>query len=195
MRPILRIPLIALLTIVLAFSGVTAASAHNVLESTAPQDGASVSTVPHRVVLTFDQPSESIGTTIAVKGPDGPATVSKAKLVNNTVAVVVGGKLPAGSYTVNWRVTSADGHPVSGSFDFTAKKATTYEAPASPASGTTGKSGSSDRDNGSQDASTPSTSQSSGSLGTILIVIGVALIVVIIIVIAVVTLRRRRYSD
>ena len=30
---------------------------------------------------------------------------------------------PAGAYTVEWRVTSADGHPISGSFSFTAEAA------------------------------------------------------------------------
>jgi copper resistance protein C len=30
---------------------------------------------------------------------------------------------PAGAYTVDWRVTSADGHPISGSFTFTAEAA------------------------------------------------------------------------
>jgi hypothetical protein len=32
---------------------------------------------------------------------------------------------PAGAYTVVWRVTSADGHPVSGTFAFTADEAST----------------------------------------------------------------------
>ena len=48
---------------------------------------------------------------------------------------------PAGAYTVVWRVTSADGHPVSGTFGFTADQAsastTATSAPTATATTTT----------------------------------------------------------
>jgi hypothetical protein len=44
---------------------------------------------------------------------------------------------PAGQYTVAWRVTSADGHPVSGRFSFTALSASPgHKVTASPAART-----------------------------------------------------------
>jgi len=41
----------------------------------------------------------------------------------------VAGDAPAGKYTVAWRVASADGHPVTGTFPFTAKTAAGGQAP------------------------------------------------------------------
>lgn len=195
MRRILRVPVVAAMAIFMALAGATAASAHNVLESTSPTDGSSVATAPHVVKLTFDKPSESIGTTIQVKGPDGAVSVAKPTLVNTSVSAKVGGKLPAGKYTVNWRVTSADGHPVSGTFSFTTKKGAQYASLGSSAASKSGGSAgdkAASNNNSTSSGSTSSTSQSSGSVGTILIVVGVAVVVVIIIVIVIVTLRRRR---
>lgn len=196
MKRILRIPVIAAVTLLMTFGGVTAASAHNVLESTSPTDGSSVAEVPHKITLTFDKPAESIGTVIQVKGPNDAVSVAKPKLVNSDVSAKVGGKLPAGKYTVTWRVTSADGHPVSGTFSFTAKNAASYGSLGSDAPSMSGNmGGSGDNSSKAPNDTASATSQSSGSVGTILIVGGVAVVVVIIIVIAVVTLRRRRSPE
>lgn len=97
------------------------ASAHDVLLSTDPPDGARVAAAPSTVVLTFDKPALALGTEILVTGPGG-ALVSGGppRLINATVSQNLGGTLEPGGYVVTWRVTSADGHPVSGRFGFTA---------------------------------------------------------------------------
>jgi methionine-rich copper-binding protein CopC len=111
------------------------ASAHNTLVGTDPADGATVATPPTHITLTFDQPAQALGTEIVVLGPDG-ATVSTgaAELVDSTVAQALAADLPAGAYTVQWRVTSADGHPLSGELAFTATAgaAPAVTAPATP---------------------------------------------------------------
>lgn len=128
----------------------TAAAAHNVLRSTTPADGSTVDSVPAQVVLTFDQPALALGTELVVTAPDGRDVADGAPvLVDSTVGQAVGGDLPAGTYTVRWRVTSADGHPISGSFTFTATQATNRPlhdptttaspAPASPAGTVAGR--------------------------------------------------------
>jgi copper resistance protein C len=96
------------------------ASAHNVLLRTAPASGATVAAVPGRVTLVFDLPCKSLGTAVVVDGPGGNVADGAPALVNTSVVEAVRSGAPAGSYTVRWRVTSADGHPVSGSFAFTA---------------------------------------------------------------------------
>jgi len=53
----------------------------------------------------------------------------------STVSVAVDGLGPVGEYTVAFRVTSADGHPVSGTRTFTLTQEGTG-APGEPASGT-----------------------------------------------------------
>lgn len=140
----------------LVVGAASAAVAHDVLISTSPADGSTLDAAPDSVVLTFDQPAMALGTEIVVHGPDG-ATVStgKAVLLNDTVSEALVAARPAGSYTVAWRVTSADGHPVSGTFTFTAAAATgggrqtgpavAATGPAASASGTPGPTPTADR--------------------------------------------------
>lgn len=98
----------------------TAAQAHNILVGTSPADGSTVKVVPAAVMLTFNEPALAIGTDVIVTGPGGQEQSGAAVLVNNTVTEHLQPGSPAGPYTVIWRVTSADGHPVSGTFSFTA---------------------------------------------------------------------------
>jgi copper resistance protein C len=98
----------------------TAAQAHNVLVGTSPADGSIAKIVPAQVTLTFNQPAVAVGTEIIVTGPAGQIQTGAAVLVNNTVTEHLQPGSPAGRYAVVWRVTSTDGHPVSGKFSFTA---------------------------------------------------------------------------
>ncbi len=98
----------------------TPASAHDVLISTAPAANATVATVPAEVTLTFDEPAVAVGATIRVSGPAGDVQSGTPRLVDRSVTQDVAAGSPAGTYRVAWRVTSADGHPVTGEFSFTA---------------------------------------------------------------------------
>jgi len=124
--------------------GVTAAEAHDILIRTSPAGGSVVAVVPVHVMLTFDQPALAVGTEIIVTGPAGPVQTGAAVLVNNTVSEYLRPGSPAGRYTVVWRVTSIDGHPVSGKFSFTANSPSQAQQ-ATPITSTTsttpGKSG------------------------------------------------------
>jgi methionine-rich copper-binding protein CopC len=124
--------------------GVTAAEAHDILIGTSPAGGSVVAVVPVHVMLTFDQPALAVGTEIIVTGPAGPVQTGAAVLVNNTVSEYLRPGSPAGRYTVVWRVTSIDGHPVSGKFSFTANSPSQAQQ-ATPITSTTsttpGKSG------------------------------------------------------
>lgn len=109
------------------------ADAHNSLLGTDPADGSTVDAPPASITLTFDQPAQSLGTEIVVLGPDGSAvSTGDAALVDNTVSQALTTGLPAGAYSVEWRVTSADGHPLSGTFAFTAASGTEAAVPAAP---------------------------------------------------------------
>ena len=111
------------------------ASAHDVLRSTNPADGAVVDRLPDRVVLTFDEPALAIGTEVVVTGPAGPVSDGQPQLVDAEVRQPVRAG-PAGRYTVLWRVTSADGHPVSGTFAFTTQQGNAASPTATPATTT-----------------------------------------------------------
>ena len=95
------------------------AHAHNGLQGTTPSADASVESVPDAVVLRFDQAVLGIGTAVRVTGPDGDVQSGAAEVTDDTVRQPVAAGAPAGDYTVSWRVTSADGHPISGTFAFT----------------------------------------------------------------------------
>jgi methionine-rich copper-binding protein CopC len=101
----------------------TVASAHDALVATSPADGSTVGAAPGQVTLTFDQPALALGSTVLVTGPDGPVTSGRTRVTDDRVTQAVQPGAPAGRYTVTWRVTSVDGHPVSGSFGFTATTA------------------------------------------------------------------------
>ncbi|WP_187365109.1 copper resistance protein CopC [Cellulosimicrobium cellulans] len=129
--------LAALAAVLLALAAVllTAgrADAHNSLLGTDPADGSTVDAPPASITLTFDQPAQSLGTEIVVLGPDGGVVSSgDAALVDNTVSQALSTGLPAGAYTVEWRVTSADGHPLSGTLAFTAASGAEAAVPAAP---------------------------------------------------------------
>ncbi|WP_448062587.1 copper resistance CopC family protein [Cellulomonas hominis] len=113
--------------------GAGAAQAHNTLQSTDPADGSTVATAPERVTLTFDEPAQSLGTELVVLAPDGSTVSTGAAVLDGTsVSQALTGALPAGTYTVQWRVTSADGHPLSGELTFMASAGTTVGAVSAP---------------------------------------------------------------
>ena len=100
-----------------------AASAHDELVSTSPQDGSSV-TAPVQVALRFTQDLLAIGNRLRIEGP-GPATNLSARATGPTLTASLDPDLPAGVYRVTWRAVSADGHPLSGAFGFTLTQPTT----------------------------------------------------------------------
>jgi methionine-rich copper-binding protein CopC len=91
--------------------GVGPATAHASLVRALPADGSTVTTVPARVTLTFDETVRSPAV-IVVTGPDGRrVSTGRAEVVDNTASSAVRIET-AGGYTVAFRVVSADGHPV-----------------------------------------------------------------------------------
>ncbi len=99
--------------------GATPAWGHDALTGTAPVQEATVDTSPPQVRLEFTQPPQPLGGQVLVSGPDGASASRGAVEVDGTSVIQpLVRDLPSGSYTVEWRVTSADGHPLSGSFSF-----------------------------------------------------------------------------
>ena len=112
----------------------TAAEAHDDLVGTSPSVRSITAVVPAQVTLTFSQPALAIGTVVIVTGPAGQVQTGAAVLVDNTVTEHLRPSSPAGRYTVAWRVSSADGHPVSGQFSFTARSPSPGWQAAAPTS-------------------------------------------------------------
>ncbi len=111
----------ALLAVGCWLVGVGNAAAHTALVSSDPAEGATVTTVPATVTLSFSEDINPAFATVVINGSDGRNWVTEAAQVAGfQVRVAMQPDAPAGAdYTVAYRVVSADGHPVSGSFTFT----------------------------------------------------------------------------
>jgi copper resistance protein C len=111
--------LVAALLAVLALAGAGTAAAHAARIAADPAPDAVLSQGPERVSATFNEQLQTSFAGMTVVGPDGNLWSSGAAEVRGAVASVGLRPLgPAGTYTVNYRVTSADGHVVSGSWSF-----------------------------------------------------------------------------
>ncbi len=107
--------------------GAGPALAHDQLEESNPKDGATVATLPEQIELTFNNNPLALGAVVKIESPDGDVTEGKPKIVDETVSQAIAPGAPAGEYNVQWRVTSSDGHPISGEFSFTAEEGNTPE--------------------------------------------------------------------
>jgi copper transport protein len=98
------------------------ASAHAIVESTEPRIDQVVETSPERIVMNFNEPVELAFGAIRVYDTNGDRVDDgEADHVGDdlqAVTVPLEGDLPNGTYTVTWRVVSADGHPIAEAFVF-----------------------------------------------------------------------------
>jgi methionine-rich copper-binding protein CopC len=93
------------------------AAAHAELASSNPEDGATVQNVPPEVVLTF---TEAVGEPqVEVTASDGTVVSDgDPEALGATVTEPLTGDGPSGTYTIAYRVVSADGHPISDELTF-----------------------------------------------------------------------------
>ena len=96
------------------------ATAHTALTASEPAADTTLTAGPARVSATFNEDLQPTFAAMTVVGPDGNLWSSGDPEVRSAVLGVAVRPLgPAGRYTVNYRVTSADGHVVTGSWSFT----------------------------------------------------------------------------
>ncbi|HVW80004.1 MAG TPA: copper resistance protein CopC [Mycobacteriales bacterium] len=102
--------------------GAVPASAHAVLEHSSPAADAVVRTQPSFVVLTYDEAVVAASDALHVYDdklqPVKVGTTTHPGGQGDSIETALPGGLANGTYTVTWRVTSADTHIVSGSFEF-----------------------------------------------------------------------------
>ncbi|UTT68764.1 copper resistance protein CopC [Arthrobacter sp. DNA4] len=97
------------------------AQAHDALESSNPANGSTVSAMPAKIELTFDHTPIAINSIVRVEDASGTDQADgPVQIVDNQVSQAVKPGAPQGKYKVVWRVVSSDGHPIEGTFTFTA---------------------------------------------------------------------------
>ncbi|MEU0677598.1 copper resistance protein CopC [Streptomyces sp. NPDC006172] len=114
--------LLGALLFLLVLGGAGPASAHAALRSTDPADGSVLKSSPGSITLTFTESISLLDDSFRVLDPDnqrvdtGEARHADGR--SETAQVPLTEKLGTGTFTVAWRVVSADSHPVSGAFTF-----------------------------------------------------------------------------
>src|ERR687895_443599 len=111
-----RLRWIVLVAAIAAIVPASPASAHSTLIATEPSRDAVVEQSPERVLLRFDEPVETQLGSIRVYDGDGRRVDndSVSKPAPEEIAVAIAGELARGTYTVAWRVISADSDPIQG---------------------------------------------------------------------------------
>ncbi|WP_306363344.1 copper resistance CopC family protein [Nocardia sp. CC227C] len=120
MRRVIAGVVTGLLVSGMALLGAGTASAHSSVVGSDPAAGAEIATGPERATVTFNEDLQTSFPSMTVTGPDGNLWSKGEPTVDGrTISVAVGELGPAGEYKIAYRVTSADGHPVSGKISFT----------------------------------------------------------------------------
>ena len=121
--PVLRRVLSTFTALFMMLGVVTMASpalAHDALIASNPADGAALTEAPAQLVLTYNAEIASIGAEVAITAPDGASALGGDLTIAGTeVTVPLAPDLANGAYAIAWRVTSSDGHPISGELAFT----------------------------------------------------------------------------
>lgn len=111
-----------MLVLFLFVGGAGTASAHAALRDTDPRDGSVLDSAPRQVTLTFTESVALLDDSFRVFDPDSRrVSTGEAEHVDgrsDAVRVSLPGGLGEGTFTVAWRVVSADSHPISGAFTF-----------------------------------------------------------------------------
>lgn len=97
------------------------ALAHARLVKSIPADDAELSAAPAAVLLVFNESPERSFSSVELRDPAGEIVTTPAVRqgkAQDSLIMPLPGDLPAGAYTVQYRVLSVDGHVVEGRFRF-----------------------------------------------------------------------------
>ncbi|WP_257963413.1 copper resistance CopC family protein [Brevibacterium ravenspurgense] len=102
----------------LAFGSVPA-QAHDQLIGSNPKQGAKLDKQPEWIELNYSGEIQDIGTEIRVERDGEDYSAGEITVEGRTVKSALPDDLKPGDYTIAWRVVSQDGHPISGTVEFT----------------------------------------------------------------------------
>ena len=109
----IKVIAVGMLAMLATMLGMGTASAHSAVVGSNPENGASIQVAPDTVSVTFNEALQAQFAALTVTGPDGNLwTKSDPSVEGPTVSADLGDLGPTGVYTIAYRVTSADGHPV-----------------------------------------------------------------------------------
>jgi methionine-rich copper-binding protein CopC len=137
------------------------AQAHDRLVASTPSADQSVDVAPDQLVLSFSNEPLDLGHTVVVRDAAGAEVAVGEPVVAGRDVDVALPPLPAGAYTVVWRVVSQDGHPIEGTYGFAV---TTGVAPTTAATSQPAPSGSAPPSPSATSSSAPTSGTSTSAL-------------------------------
>jgi methionine-rich copper-binding protein CopC len=106
-----------LLSVAIALAPTAAAHAARIASD--PAEGSRLTSGPAQVSATFNEPVQPGFDTMTLVGPDNNLwSTGDARVQGAVLSVALRPLGPVGRYTINYRVTSSDGHVVTGSWWF-----------------------------------------------------------------------------
>lgn len=177
------------------------AAAHDQLVSSNPEDGAELDAQPEWLEMDFSGNIQDVGTEVRVLQDGGDDVSAGEVTVEGTmVTSALPDDLSPGDYTVQWRVVSEDGHPISGEFTFTLTDAVgagaegdSTEGAAEGEEGSAGLGGAAvdQPEDGAQDQGSLSETADSGMSTSMMILLGVGGLAVIVLVVLLLTRKQK----
>lgn len=182
------------------------AQAHDTLLESDPADGDTLETSPEDITLTFSADILDVSPLVRISDESGEQVAEITPSIEGPVATAtLPEQLPAGTYSVQWRVVSSDGHPIEDTFTLTVEQGPESAAPsdeggaqdegtqADGAQGEGAEDGAGEEapaEESSAAAEEPADAEEGGSAMTVLIVV-VAVVVVGAVVAGALIMRRR----
>ncbi|MGO1544001.1 MAG: copper resistance CopC family protein [Gulosibacter sp.] len=122
----------ALAALFFAVSPLGAATAHDQLIDSSPLPDEELAQSPTEATLRFSAEVVEIGAEIALVNADTSEVIELPETFTTDYDTLTQPlpELPAGSYALNWRVVSQDGHPISGTINFSVAGDPAAEEPA-----------------------------------------------------------------
>jgi hypothetical protein len=122
---VLRGWIVGLLAVLAIAVGASPVAAHAELESSDPQDGATMATAPAAVSFTFGEQilPEGNAVTLTDVAAGTRLEVGPVEVEGDTVSVAWPETSAAGEFRAAYRVVSEDGHPIDGTISFTVQRA------------------------------------------------------------------------
>ncbi|WP_417219850.1 copper resistance CopC family protein [Arthrobacter sp.] len=188
-------------TVALVFA--PSASAHDALIGSTPKNGASVEGGLESMELNFSGDLKRIGNQVSLSDADGTKFEATTTISGAAMSVDFGQPLPAGDYTLTWRVVSSDGHPIEGTKanqqavaftvapDPSAPPAPAMSSPATPAATSTAPAATSGNQSPTP-AAAPDSTQGDSSGGLPAAVVWIILAVAVVAAAAIVLAKARR---
>jgi hypothetical protein len=117
-RPSALLALLPLLAGLLLSVGAAPAAAHTELVASTPGPGATVNGAARDLTLTFVSQLVPEGSQVVVRDPGGADHADSTSTLGPQARVALRPLTRPGTYTVSYRAVAADGHPITGRYEF-----------------------------------------------------------------------------